>query len=274
MNVSSKRKTMTDKPAPKALRKEINDQAALLARVLLLKKHYEGGRIATLSSHEVNPGLAKGSRENFLYFTLPPAINFRRSSPAMWKSALATWNDPKTNYLFFPEKTATVPHTKIQKDLTRYGLAIQVNKHPEIWTKISKTLHEYFDDDPRKVIAAGEKDAKKILSLMQIERPELFPYLRGLKMANYWLYILTRFTDVKLSSRESISIIPDTHVIQCSIKLGLVPQDTTALEVARAWEQLLSESGVAPVDLHATLWNWSRNNFFLKCNDRSQRVQF
>lgn len=62
---------------------------------------FHEGKIPTLLQHEVRPNLALGSRENYLYFTLPPCINFQRHSPTMWKSALATWNDPKTRYLFF-----------------------------------------------------------------------------------------------------------------------------------------------------------------------------
>ena len=77
-------------------------QAEQLVRVLKLYELFQTGKIPTLAQHEVNPGLEKGSRENYLYFTLPPCINFQRQSPAMWAAALKTWNDAETNYLFFP----------------------------------------------------------------------------------------------------------------------------------------------------------------------------
>ena len=76
----------------------------ILQKVFSLHSFYKNGKIKTLAQHEVNPGLDTSSRENFLYFTLPPCLNFQRSSPAMWQAALKTWNDPKTNYLFYPEK--------------------------------------------------------------------------------------------------------------------------------------------------------------------------
>jgi len=72
-----------------------------LHRVKKLLRLFQEGKILTLPHHEVHPDVEKGSRENYLYFTLPCCINFQRSSPAMWQSALATYLDPETNYLFF-----------------------------------------------------------------------------------------------------------------------------------------------------------------------------
>ena len=72
-----------------------------LEKVKRLLEIYEQGLIPTLHQHEVNPSLPPGSRENYLYFTLPVCINFQRSSPAMWAAALATWEDEATRYVFF-----------------------------------------------------------------------------------------------------------------------------------------------------------------------------
>ena len=75
-----------------------------LSRVRRLLELFEAGQIPTLAQHEVHPGVPTGSRENYLYFTLPVCINFQRNSPAMWAAALKTWEDPTTRYVFFPEK--------------------------------------------------------------------------------------------------------------------------------------------------------------------------
>ena len=107
----------------------------------------------------------------------------------------------------------------------------------------------------------GEYDADAIISTIQGEKKKLFPYLSGAKMANYWLYILSHYTDLKLKNREAISIIPDTHVLQCSVVLGLAEKSHTPLVVAEVWKELLAGSSLAPMDMHAVLWNWSRNNF-------------
>lgn len=233
----------------------------MLDKVKLLLEHFDQGLIPTLAQHEVNPGLEADSRENYLYFTLPVCINFQRNSPALWASALKTYEDESTRYVFFPELLADVPEDKIRADLTKYGLALQPNKHVLIWTTIARTLHEYYNDDPRKIIAEAHNDAAELITLLQVTHRKRFPYLSGPKLSNYWPFILSLFTDVNFKHPESISIIPDTHVLQSSVRLGLVPQGASALQVELAWRDLLAGSGINPSQVHPVLWNWSRNKF-------------
>lgn len=232
-----------------------------LERIFKLHEIFQQGLIPTLSSHEVNPGLSKDSRENYLYFTLPPALNFQRSSPAMWASALKIWEDSDTRYLFFPEETAKRTREEIQRDLVKHKLALQRNKHTDIWIKVSDAFHRLFSDDPRELFNAANWDVVKIHKIIQEDKRKYFPYISGPKMAHYWLYILSHYTDAKFLNMGEISIIPDTHVLQCSIKLGLTTPEMTPLEVAEVWKELLSGQELAPVQMHPVLWNWSRNNF-------------
>src|SRR5687767_8279599 len=126
---------------------------SILDKVKKLLDLYNQGLIPTLAEHEVNPGLPLGSRENYLYFTLPVCINFQRSSPAMWAAALKTWQDSETNYLFFPEKLAETSVEQIRIDLTKHKLALQPNKHVSIWMTIASTFHQYYKNDPRELLA-------------------------------------------------------------------------------------------------------------------------
>ena len=230
-------------------------------RVVKLHNLFNQGKIPTLAQHEVNPNLPKDSRENYLYFTLPPCLNFQRNSPAMWASALKTWDDPKTNYLFFPEKVAKKTREQIQKDLLKHKLALQQNKHTDIWIAISKVLNEDFKNDPRELFQIAGWDVLKIHRIVQIDMRKKFPYISGPKMANYWLYILARYTNAKFKNTGEISIIPDTHVLQSSVRLGLSEPNTSPLEVAAIWKGLLAKGKITPVEMHPVLWNWSRNNF-------------
>lgn len=232
-----------------------------LERVLKLHTLFQEGKIPVLSKHEVNPSLSKGSRENYLYFTLPPCINFQRHSPAMWASALKTYEDPKTRYLFSPEEVVKRTRGQVQSDLMKYKLALQKNKHTDIWIAICKAFHLHFNDDPRLLLKNANWDVIQIHQIIQQDKKKDFPYISGPKMANYWLYILSHYTDAKFQNMEAISIIPDTHVLQCSIKLGLSDEKMTSLEVAEIWRELLSGEKIAPVEMHPVLWNWSRNNF-------------
>jgi len=236
-------------------------QAQQLKRVLKLHDLFQKRKIPTLAQHEVNPGLPKGSRENYLYFTLPPSINFQRQSPAMWAAALKTWNDSETNYLFFPEKVALKTREEVQKDLLKHKLALQLNKHTDIWMTVSKAFSSHFKSDPRELFKRGNWDVIDIHRIIQQDMRKDFPYISGPKMANYWLYILSHYTDAKFKNMQEISIIPDTHVLQCSIKLGLSTLAMSSVEVAAVWKDLLNGSTLSPVEMHPVLWNWSRNNF-------------
>ncbi|HSX39569.1 MAG TPA: hypothetical protein VLI92_03190 [Candidatus Saccharimonadales bacterium] len=222
---------------------------------------FYAGKIPTLAQHEVNPGLPKSDRLNYIYFTLPVCINFQRSSPAMWKSALETFNDSETNYLFYPEKLAETNIEKIRTDLIKHKLGLQPNKHTEIWTRISSTLHKYFDNDPRKILQSKNFDVVEILKMLQETDKDKFPYLRGNKLSNYWLYILSQYTDIKLKNMHKISIIPDTHVLQSTFKLGLTDKLESPEIVIEVWQELLTGHKITPVQMHPVLWNWSRNNF-------------
>lgn len=232
-----------------------------LQRVSQLLAYFEQGRIPRLAQHEVHPDVPLSSRENYLYFTLPVCINFQRSSPAMWASALATYNDPATNYLFFPEKLADVPIEQIRHDLTRHKLALQPNKHTLIWTTIAATLYMFYDSDPRQVLTEAGYDAGKLVRLLRTTNRARFPYLSGPKLSNYWPYILAQYTDARFSNMHELSIIPDTHVMQSSEHLGLVAPHADQQQVERAWRELLYGSEITPVQMHPVLWNWSRNDF-------------
>jgi hypothetical protein len=233
----------------------------MLDKVKLLLDYYEKGLIPTLTQHEVNPGLPRSSRENYLYFTLPVCVNFQRSSPAMWASALRTYEDEATRYLFFPELLAATDEEKIRADLVKHRLALQPNKHMLIWTTIARTLHEFYNDDPRNIVAEAHSDAGELITLLQLTHRKRFPYLSGPKLSNYWTFILSLYTDVQFTHPEEISIIPDTHVLQSSAQLGLAPVGSTPLQVEAAWKTLLKDSGINPSQVHPVLWNWSRNKF-------------
>lgn len=89
-----------------------------------------------------------------------------------------------------------------------------------------------------------------------------FPYLSGPKLSNYTLFILLHYSDLQLSNTKSISIIPDTHIMKSSVKLGIVDEkEMNPVSVADAWNKLLKKTEYSPIDFHSILWNWSRNDF-------------
>ncbi|HEY1041589.1 MAG TPA: hypothetical protein VGE63_02595 [Candidatus Paceibacterota bacterium] len=144
--------------------------------------------------------------------------------------------------------------------MRKHKLSLQVNKHTDIWVTLCKSFHEDWDDDPRKLIKDRHSCVTRIINYLR-ENKKKFPYLNGSKMANYWLYILDSYTDIQLQNKHKLSIIPDTHVAQCSCHLGITEEGATPEQIADAWFVLLEGSKLTPVEMHPVLWNWSRNNF-------------
>ena len=75
------------------------------------------------------------------------------------------------------------------------------------------------------------------------------------------------YCNVVWSDRAEISIAPDTHILQSSVRLGVAPVsvlDGSAKSrelVALQWKELLEGSQFAPIDIHTPLWLWSRGGF-------------
>ena len=235
-----------------------------LSRVKRLKELFDSGAIKKTHLHEVHPDLPREDRINYVYYTLPVSINYQRSSPAMWRSALETYHDPETQYLFYPERTARTPLEKVRTDLGKHRLGLQINRHTNIWMALSQTFASDYDADPRRFLEECRYDVEYIIHTLRTTKKKKFPYLSGPKMANYWLYILHLYTDIPLIHLDQISIIPDTHVQQASRFLGITTEKAPPDQTAEAWSVLLEGSGIRPIDMHPVLWNWSREGFMPK----------
>lgn len=78
------------------------------------------------------------------------------------------------------------------------------------------------------------------------------------KICNYWLHVMERYTDIQFTDRENITVAPDTHVIQASIKLGVVSEQATYSNVQQIttdrWNDLLKETDLKPIDVHTPMW--------------------
>ena len=90
--------------------------------------------------------------------------------------------------------------------------------------------------------------------------------MSGPKICNYWLYVIDNYTDANLTNKDALTIAPDTHVIQASIRLGLVDQmdyNNSNIQniVSEEWKKLLEGTGILPIDIHTPLWLWSRGGF-------------
>jgi len=239
----------------------------ILENVRKLYKMWKEGKLGgEYMPEDSNPNLDKSSNKNYLFFSLPMALNYQRNSYKLWESALATYNDPNTNFLFNPRQVLEKNKEEIMQALTKHKLALQQNKQTEIWITLCKTIQESFNGDIRKLFKNCNFDIKNIKKYIQIKNKNDFPYLSGNKICNYWLYVLSQYTDAKLKNLNNLTIAPDTHIIQASKKLGIISdaefnKTDVQLLVSDKWCKLLNGTEFCPIDIHNPLWLWSRNGF-------------
>ena len=245
-----------------------NKEIILEAVYKLVDAHKQGILGGEKMPEDENPGLEKASRENYMYFTLPMALNYQRSSYVLWECANRMYADQEAKSVFESKAVCQMPEELLRKYLVDYKVALQPNKHPLIWKKLCETIENKLDGDIRRLFVINHYSVRQIKEYMQNNKKD-FPYLVGNKICNYWLYVLEQYTDIEFTDRENITVAPDTHVIQASVKLGVITEQEAQLSnvqiiLAERWNQLLTESDLKPIDVHTPMWLWSRSKFAYK----------
>jgi len=232
---------------------------------------YKNGQLGqTKMPEESHPGFSNNETEERLaYFTLPMALNYQRDSYKLWQAALATYNDEATKKVFSLSEAAAMNPADLRECLTKYKLALQPNRHIEIWQKIAKTIFQKWGT-LKNLFQDINYDFLKLRDIIQKEHRQGFPYLSGPKIFNYWSFVIGTYGQAPLASRDFIEIAPDTHITKCSVLLGVISEDEarklSKSQISQRWRELLDGSGIAPIDLHPPLWFWSRNGFIFKLN--------
>ena len=203
----------------------MNKRDEILTEVNKLVCAYKQGLLGGEKMPEdENPHLEKGSKENYMFFTLPMSLNYQRNSYVLWECANRMYADKEARRVFDNTEVCAMPEEQLRNYLVEYKVALQPNKQPLIWKKLCETIEEKLDGDIRNLFAANADSVKKIKDYIN-ENKKDFPYLGGNKICNYWLYVMEQYTDVQFNDRENISVAPDTHVIQASQRLGVISEE-------------------------------------------------
>lgn len=240
--------------------------ATLVKNCRSLLEAYRSGNLGqTVMPEDTNPSFANDERESRLaYFTLPMALNYQRNSYALWEAALATWNDPDTRDVFDVQTAASMDIEELRQKLTKHKLALQPNKHVSTWQAIAGTVAANWGSISAFIDANG-RSFRALRDLVQGTHKKGFPYLSGPKIFNYWSFILGAYGNVRFDDGEWIDIAPDTHITQCSVRLGVISgkeaEHLSKDEISQRWREMLHGSGINPIDMHPPLWFWSRNGF-------------
>ncbi len=245
------------------------DQQIILDKVHNLIKAYKEGKLGGEKMPEdENPNLIPSSKENYMYFTLPMALNYQRNSYVLWECANRMYKDEEAKAVFDSKQVLKMDEDMLRNYLVQYKVALQPNKQPIIWKQLCETIENKFDGDIRSLFAINDYSVDRIKKYIS-ENKKAFPYLGGNKICNYWLYVLEQYTDIQFQNRKEITVAPDTHVIQASIKLGVISLEEKELGnvqeiLAARWSSLLEDAELVPIDVHTPMWLWSRDKFRVK----------
>ncbi|MCX6789435.1 MAG: hypothetical protein NTZ42_02390 [Candidatus Gribaldobacteria bacterium] len=209
----------------------------------LLAAYKNGGLGQTTMPEESHPEFADNEiEERLAYFTLPMALNYQRDSYKLWQAALATYNDEATKKVFSLSEAAAMNPADLRERLTKYRLALQPNRHIEIWQKIAKTIFQKWQT-LENLLRAADYDFLQLRDIIQKEYRQGFPYLSGPKIFNYWSFIISTYGQSPLTNRDFIEIAPDTHIIKCSVLLGVITEDEaqklSKSQISQRWRELL-----------------------------------
>ena len=115
-------------------------KSKILEKVKTIYKMWKNGELGgEYMPEDSNPHLIKSSRENFLYFTLPMALNNQRNSYKLLEGALSTFNDETTSFVFDVKNVLNCEFEKVKTALTKYKVALQPLKQTERWIKLCKS---------------------------------------------------------------------------------------------------------------------------------------
>lgn len=227
---------------------------------------YKTGKLGqTVMPEDSNPDFSPQEQElRLAYFTLPMALNYQRDSYTLWKSALKTFQDLETSFVFDVSEVTKRSEEDVRKALMKYKLALQPNKHINTWRTIAKTVHDNWGTFEN-FMDSSNKDFLILKKLTQTDFKKGFPYLSGPKIFNYWSFIISTYGKINLKNRDQIDIAPDTHITQCSVKLAVITQEESEKlskeQISERWREILKGSDIDPIDMHPPLWFWSRNGF-------------
>lgn len=97
--------------------------------------------------------------------TLGMALNYQRNSYTLWKSMAQAYADPEKNWVFDLSIASTASLEDLREVLVAHRIALQPNKHPMIWQKIARSLHE--NGGTRQLIASNESSIAKLREYIQ-----------------------------------------------------------------------------------------------------------
>ncbi len=222
-------------------------------------------------------GVGQGSLEHLYYITLTVTIDYQRDANALWESSRKTFEDPKTRYLFYPEKILEIPQSTIINDMQKYGLSKKPNNDAYYWRTVALTFLKKYGGDPRNLLDQCGWQADVVLDTIRKGKRQYkggyiqdFPFLRGNKIGPLWLRMLRDNIGLSLKNLDQIPIPVDIHVARSTLCLGIVRGNYSGNlnnlfeKVREAWFVSVKDlkksdgSDMIALDVDEPLWHLSK----------------
>lgn len=211
----------------------------------------------------------RGSYEQLLFITLVVSIDYQRDADQLWEAGRITFEDPETRWLFYPVELAKRSLVEIIYAMKKHSLSKKPNKDAGIWSKVSKSLLDFYGSNPVNLIEKCDFDA---LNLYQQKfDPKFkknFPYFSGDKIFPLWIRMLHDNLDFKLKNLSEIPIPVDVHIARATLSTNCLTGQyfgsisTIAPIIDEVWTKtmnLITNNGLKyRLQLDEPLWHLSR----------------
>jgi endonuclease III len=200
--------------------------------------------------------LKERSREHALFLTYVISIDYMTDAVKLWKKSRGAYELYPER--FTPDKILKVSPRAVESFVKKLGARYYSNA-AKTWIKTSEVLAEKYGGDPRNLTREPSQiaDIKKLL--------KDFPYLRGNKLANFYIRAMGETGLFKVKDLNELDIPVDKQVARFMMYTGVLKllseqfvgcaqdQPLRGL-IEEAWRNAAKSLGTAPWKLDEPIW--------------------
>jgi len=235
-----------------------HDKASAIGRILLdqfynKKEFFEDYE---MPEYILPPNLVHGSKEHALYLTYVISVDYMTDAVKLWRGSREEYQHIPDS--FNSTKILDMSDSQLRTLVKRIG-----GRYPktgaETWRKISKILLDRYDGDPRNIT----RESSTIDEIKQ--KIDVFPYLRGKKLFNFYLRAMGENSLFKISNFHELDIPVDIQVARFTIYTGVlkllsesfrgcVHEEPLRGLIEEAWREAAHGLGTYPWKLDEPIW--------------------
>ena len=195
---------------------EIDNEKALLIGQTILDQFYNKKGFFKgyeMPEYVLPPNLMQGTKEHALWLTYVISVDYMTD-------AVKLWSRSREEHLYNPDsfnstRILDMSDSQLQTLVKRIG-----GRYPktgaQTWRKIAGILLDGYQGDPRNI-------TRQPITVKEIkEKIDVFPYLRGPKLSNFYLRAMGEQDLFKISNFNELDIPVDIQVARFTIYTGVL----------------------------------------------------